>query len=373
MKKIVIRTDSSIKIGTGHVMRCLTLADQLKEKEVQVEFICRDLEGNIIGIIESKGYRVSRLSVMTNKKNDQLTKEYDEWLGATWELDAEQSITALKEENVDLLIVDHYALDIKWENKLRSRSSKIMVIDDLANRKHNCDILLDQNYVENMESRYDRLVPASCKKLLGPKYVLLRPEFYKARATLKERDGIVRRIHIFFGGSDPTNETIKAIKAVEKLNRRDIEVDVVVGASNPHQKEIKHLCDKACFNYHYQVNNMAELMAKADLAIGAGGSTTWERCFLGLPSICVVVADNQVAIVRAMARNKAIINQGNNDNVDYIKLHNTLKNLIENKAKIKMMSINSLKIMSNNSPNWLIKVLFDNRGGYSEDTLSWSQ
>lgn len=310
MKKIVIRTDSSIKIGTGHVMRCLTLADQLKEKEVQVEFICRDLEGNIIGIIESKGYRVSRLSVMTNKKNDQLTKEYDEWLGATWELDAEQSITALKEENVDLLIVDHYALDIKWENKLRSRSSKIMVIDDLANRKHNCDILLDQNYVENMESRYDRLVPASCKKLLGPKYVLLRPEFYKARATLKERDGIVRRIHIFFGGSDPTNETIKAIKAVEKLNRRDIEVDVVVGASNPHQKEIKHLCDKACFNYHYQVNNMAELMAKADLAIGAGGSTTWERCFLGLPSICVVVADNQMEAVEILAKRDIIKSLG---------------------------------------------------------------
>lgn len=354
---IIIRTDSSIHIGTGHVMRCLTLADELRKDGANLEFICRELEGNIIDIIQGKGYIVNKLPEPEQDENE-LTS-YAKWLGTKWETDAEQTKIILKDkgEIIDLLIIDHYALDIKWESRLKGYTEKIMVIDDLANREHKADILLDQNYVENMETRYDKLVPASCKKLLGPKYVLLRPEFYEAKAKLRTRDGKVKRILIFFGGSDPTNETSKAIKAVEMLNRPDISVDVVVGAGNPQQKEIESLCTELNYNYYCQVNNMAELMLKADLAIGAGGATTWERCFLGLPAICLVIAENQEEVIRKLAQKEAIINLGWHRLTDGIMIYKTLQKLITDKEKLRMMALSSLGIIEGNSLDRIVKLI----------------
>lgn len=353
---IIIRTDSSVHIGTGHVMRCLTLADELRKNGANIEFICRKLEGNIINIIENQGYIVNILPKPEQNENE-LTG-YTKWLGVKWEIDAEQTKAILKSKNkIDLLIIDHYALDIKWESQLRNFTKRIMVIDDLANREHDTDILLDQNYVENMATRYDKLVPPFCKKLLGPEYVLIRPEFYEVRANLRERDGTIKRILIFFGGSDPTNETTKAIKAVEKLNRPEIEVDVVIGASNPHKKEIKKSCDNLSFNYHYQVNNMAELMAKADLAIGAGGATTWERCFLGLPSICIIVADNQKEIIKYLDREELLINLGWNYNVKSEDITYVIHDLLSN-TKINDITDKNLGVFNfNNNESILSKIV----------------
>jgi len=181
----------------------------------------------------------------------------------------------------------------KWKPKIFFVRS----IDDIADRVHDCDLLLDQNFYENLESRYDGLVPAWCKKLLGPKYALLRPEFREARKNLRKRDGHVKRIMVFFGGSDPTNETAKALEAIRMLNRPDIAVDVVVGSANPNKDKINKLCASITnVNYHCQVSNMAKLMADADLFIGGGGSTVWERCCLGLPSLIISTARNQNAI-----------------------------------------------------------------------------
>ena len=209
------------------------------------------------------------------------------------------------------LIVDHYALDKRWEGQMRPFTGKIMVIDDLADRPHDCDLLLDQNLYKGMERRYEGLVPDHCERLLGPRYALLRPEFAAARRTLRHRDGRVRRILVFFGGSDLSNETAKALEAIRLLNRSDIAVDVVVGASNAKGDMIREICQRmpnTCF--HLQVENMAELMALADLAIGAGGTTTWERCYLGLPTIVLVLADNQREVAEAMSAAGAIRNVG---------------------------------------------------------------
>jgi UDP-2,4-diacetamido-2,4,6-trideoxy-beta-L-altropyranose hydrolase len=171
--------------------------------------------------------------------------------------------------------------------------------------------LLDQNYYSDMETRYEKLVQPHCKKMLGPKYALLRPEFKEARGNLKVRDGSVKRIFVFFGGSDPTNETGKALRAIQQFGRPDIAIDVVVGSTNPHQEEIASLCAQlANTQIHRQVNNMAELMARADVAIGAGGGTMWERCSLGLPTIVVSVAENQQPGCEAVARLGAILYLG---------------------------------------------------------------
>lgn len=298
--KILIRTDSSVQIGTGHIMRCLTLADELRGHGAEAVFVCREFDGNLCGYIEEKGYIVHRLPVSNEREhNIEGNLKHAAWLGVDWQTDAGQIEEIIKDLDTppDWLVVDHYALDEKWEGYLRPYCKKIMVIDDLADRAHDCDLLLNQNFYENLESRYNGLVPPSCKKLFGPKYALLRPEFREARKNLRKRDGHVRRIMIFFGGSDPSNETAKALEAIRMLNKTDIAVDVVVGSANPNKDKINELCT-AMTNviYHCQVSNMAQLMVDADLFIGGGGSTTWERCCLGLPGLIMSTARNQDAI-----------------------------------------------------------------------------
>jgi UDP-2,4-diacetamido-2,4,6-trideoxy-beta-L-altropyranose hydrolase len=302
---VAIRCDASIQVGSGHVMRCLTLANELGDRGAEVSFICREHPGNLFVQIEAAGFRLFRLP-FAEASDSKLA--HASWLGETQAVDARQTAAALQElGEVDWLIVDHYALDAEWESAMRAYAKQIMVIDDLADRKHDCDVLLDQNFYKDMDVRYEGLLPPHCRKLLGPKYALLRPEFREARSKLRERDGSIRRVFVFFGGSDPTNETGKALRAIQSLGRTDIAVDVVVGAGNPHLEEIARLCEampQAAL--HRQISNMAELMANADLAVGAGGSTSWERCCLGLPTIVVSIAENQHMIAKNLAVTGAI-------------------------------------------------------------------
>jgi UDP-2,4-diacetamido-2,4,6-trideoxy-beta-L-altropyranose hydrolase len=316
---ILIRTDSSITIGTGHLMRCLTLADALKKKGAEVHFICRDLQGNLSHIVKDHGHKLHLLPLPKNDFKLQADNPaHASWLEVSWQEDLQdtQQITCSVTEKFDWFIVDSYALDYRWEQKMRAKANKIMVIDDLADRKHDCDLLLDQNYYQNLESRYDGLVPSACEKLLGPKYALLRQEFLQERNRLRWRDGSIKRILIFFGGSDPSNETAKALEAVCMLNRQDISVDVVVGSANPNKDIINELC-AAMTNvaYHCQVENMAQLMAKADLFVGAGGTTVWERCALTLPSMTTTIAKNQEKTISDMAESGYLLFLGSSEAV----------------------------------------------------------
>ena len=282
--KVLIRTDSSVEIGSGHLMRCLTLADQLRGKGSSVAFICCDLPGGLFDLVEAHGYQCTRFRLTATGAGLQ----HDD-ANATLE-----AAVKLFPDGLDWLVVDHYGLDATWERMLRPHVCKLIVIDDLANRQHDCDLLLDQNYYRDMDRRYQRLVPPQCVTLLGPAYVLLRPEFADARQRLRLRDGIVRRILVFFGASDPTNQTQKAVEALKLLDRPDIEMDVVVGAANLNRNVIQALCDQLPnVTFHCQVSNMAELILSADLGVGAGGATMWERCFLGLATLTVVFAANQ--------------------------------------------------------------------------------
>ena len=317
---IVFRTDSSYQIGIGHLMRGLTLAENLAKHEAQIYFICRDLPGNCSDLVEQKKFSLHKLPYDSKWQSSQ-DNLHKSWLGEDWQKDAEQTIEICKQlQPIDWLVVDSYSLDTHWEQVLRPHVKKIMVIDDIADRKHDCDLILDQNLYENSETRYDELVPTNCIKLLGPKYVLLRDEFIKQRGQLRQRDGTVKRILIFFGGADPDNVTKIAIDAVNNLGRDDIITDVVVGAANKQRQELKTYCSRfANFNFHEQITNMAELMAKADLAIGAGGTTTWERCCLGLPSIAVPIAKNQESSVNNMKANAFIFGlDKNNLSVTYL-------------------------------------------------------
>lgn len=322
MGKIVFRVDSSLQIGSGHLMRCLTLAAQLREK-TEVVFISRDLEGNLNHLIKEKGYLIF---VLPGASLEPGLSGYEKWLTVKVDTDAKETKEILQMLDAECVIIDHYALDETWEKIVRPYARKIMVIDDLANRQHDCDILLDQNYYCDLERRYADLVPAACKLLLGPGYAILREEFQQARKTRRLRDGIIRNIFIFFGGSDLGNETMKALLAVKALHRPDITVNVVVGASNPHQGDIKKICAQhAEVHFHCQVDYMAKLMNEADLAIGAGGATTWERCYLGLPAIVIGIAENQVQISKDCAAAGLIVYAGESDCVSVNEIARMIK------------------------------------------------
>ena len=323
--KVVFRVDASLKMGTGHVMRCLTLANELKQQNHEIVFICRDLTHNLISLIK---YPVLALPKNDNFQSDDL---YLNWLGATQEQDAEQTIKVIS-KNTDLLIVDSYALDQIWHKKLRSYTKKIMVIDDLADRKFDCDMLLNQNLDTQIKDYKDK-VPNDCELLLSCDYALLRPEFSNLRekALIKRQNTReIKNILISMGGSDITNKTYEILQEISD----NLNIVVVLGGSSPHNKMIiSYAKDKENIKVLIDADNMSGLMFDADLAIGAGGSTSWERCCLGLPTLLYVLAENQRKIAENLERLDAV------KIVDNLKVN--LQNILNNLHFWQAMSENA--------------------------------
>lgn len=330
MINIIFRVDSAIEIGTGHVMRCLTLAKQLREKGANVFFICRDFEGNIIRLIRDENFIVYILKKVTEDK-------VLSWMIENWVLDAEETKEIIKNEigHCSLLIIDHYGISEDWERMLIDSVDMVMVVDDLANRKHACDILLDQNYYLNQLIRYNNLVPDYCIKLLGPDYLLLREEFLKFKPA-QRCDENIENVMVFYGGTDPTAETLKALKALESFN---FNITVVVGNKNPHIRLIKKKCaDMKRTRLLIQTNEIAKLMRESDIFIGAGGSSLWERCFFKLPSIVTITADNQRELSQTIASQGAIKLLGEYEDVSEEKIKEVLMKFEKNKEVLTKMS-----------------------------------
>jgi len=301
-KNIAIRVDASQEIGTGHFMRCLTLADGLREQGAQVCFVCRSLPEHLASVLGKKKHGLIKLAgVYRQDSSGKLAHSH--WLGTSMEVDAKECVGLMGGHSWDWLVVDHYGLDTQWESALRKVVGKIAVIDDLADRSHDAEVLLDQNLYPDMNQRYSGLLSNGCRTLFGPRYALLRREFIEARSPVRPRNADVRNIFVSFGGSDLTNETEKSVRAISALNESDISVDVVIGAGSSHFERVRELCTALKgVRLHFQVDNMAQLMSGADLAIGAGGSTIWERCALGLPALVLSVAENQIAIADGVDR-----------------------------------------------------------------------
>ena len=293
----VVRVDASLQIGTGHVMRCLTLATGLAGRGAQVDFICRAHEGNLIALIEQRGFRVITLPFASRADKASLDQPaHAHWLGCDWQTDAQQSLDAIFGV-VDWLIVDQYALDHRWETAMRAKCARIMCIDDLADRSHDCDLLLDQSLGRSSQD-YTQLVPEPAKLMLGPKYALLRPEFAQWRdASLARRETPeLRHILVTMGGVDADNATGHVLAALQGDETTTVDkITVVLGPHAPWCEQItKQAADMPVpTQVLLGVNNMAELMTSCDLAVGAGGSTTWERCALGVPTIQIELALNQ--------------------------------------------------------------------------------
>jgi len=312
---IAFRTDASTDIGTGHVMRCLTLADALREIGARAVFLCRDHPGNLLGAIEQRGHVARALPLPGNDtgaapRQHEPLRGYDAWLGASWEEDADQVLAALGRAPVDWLVVDHYALDARWERRMGSACKRLMVIDDLADRPHDCALLLDQN-LGRLADDYRRLVPFDCRVLASPRFALLRPDFAALRgySLARRRPRTPGHLLITMGGVDKDNATGGALAALRSCTLpRGCRITVVMGRHAPWLQKVRQQAADLPWptEVRSDVRDMARVMADCDLAIGAAGSTSWERCCLGVPAVLVVLADNQVAAARALAETGAV-------------------------------------------------------------------
>ena len=303
--------DASREIGTGHVMRCLALANEAKQRDWECIFVLRDPEDGIVKYITSFDHRVKKLISADGEKITYNATSHGDWLPVSQTQDANETVKVICELNPDWIIVDHYALDAIWFSIIEKISAKILVIDDLGDRKLICDVLLDQNLGASAE-KYDGKLPINCHLLLGPTFALLRAEFkdWRERNLVGRLDRNIENILITLGGVDAENHTLQILKEISKSDyAMKCAFTVVVGGSYPHKKNLYEFLQtsKLKVSVLSNVKNMAQIMSESDLCIGAAGSTSWERCCLGLPTITFTIADNQIEIAEQLSQRKVAI------------------------------------------------------------------
>jgi len=311
VNSILFRCDASLSIGIGHVMRCRTLARELRRRGAEITFICRQQPGDLIELLRQEFQVLALPPLATAASSSPLEGRalYAAWLGCSQQQDVSDCLAALEQAGnagAQWLVVDHYGLDAGWECAMREGLGsepppQLFVIDDLADRSHSCDLLLDQNLIVEMDQRYRNYVSNNCRLLLGPSFALLRSEFreYRQKSLERRAHSALKRLFISMGGSDPENETTKAVYGAAISGIAWERVDVVVGSGYRAHTDLAVAMERLpTSKLHIQTNEMAKLMTQADLAITGAGSITWEKCSLGLPSIVVEIGDNQVPIAR---------------------------------------------------------------------------
>ena len=287
----VIRADASVAIGTGHVVRCRTLAQALIARGWRVTVATRDLAEGLARGLERAGIRIFPIANDSPIGNEPVAIARNVGAGPT------------------LVVADHYGLDTTWFASMRrlAPTAILMAIDDLADRPLPVDLVLNQNLGATPDA-YEGLVAEPARVLVGSTFALIRPEFAELRARGRARDGRVDRLLVFMSGADPADVTARAIAGVRHLGRP---IDVVVGATYPHQATLRAaIASNPAIAMHVDSDHVAALMERADLAIGAAGSASWERCALGLPAVIVTMADNQLDVGRHLVEAGAAISLG---------------------------------------------------------------
>lgn len=304
--KVAFRVDASLAIGTGHLSRCRVLAERLqKDANAEILFVLRDLLPESVTTLRQQGFAVAELESPATSTLDPEGPSHRHWLPVSRETDASQTIAAIRERGwtaIDWMVVDHYALDAAWETQLREIARSLLAIDDLADREHDVDVLLDQNLRVDAGRAYDALVPSHARILLGPRYALLAEQFARGDVSGKP-DARAKRIFVCFGGADEANATGLALGALCEPLVSDCPVDVVISSRHPRRADIEALVVKhGNAELHVDTGRVAELMRNADIGIGGGGVMTWERCATGLPSIAWPIAKNQQPVLHAAAK-----------------------------------------------------------------------
>lgn len=301
MSIVLFRADSSLHMGTGHVIRCLSMADELRRLGTRSIFVTRRHDGHLVEEVEARGYEVHALPAPDGSFTGDT--EGARLLAVPLTQDLEETLAVIDRigASLDWIVTDHYGIDARWEAVARAKAKRMMAIDDLFDRPHDCDLLLNQSFLTGAE-RYRELTPPGARILVGPRFALLRPQFAKLHDEHVRKIGSLESMLVLFGGVDRTDITARAVRAIAGLDTPPRKVDVVVGLRYPYRDKLAALvATLPGAKLHVQVDDPAPMMAGADLAVGAGGTTTWERCSVGLPSVVVAVAENQYGLSQGMA------------------------------------------------------------------------
>jgi UDP-2,4-diacetamido-2,4,6-trideoxy-beta-L-altropyranose hydrolase len=327
--KILFRVDGSTRIGTGHIMRCLALAEEFKRHGVEAVFITKDYDRAIIRRIRSAGYSVMVIPADCNLKRD-----------------LELMLKFIKRLKPKTVITDSYDLTSEYLAGLKSgfKEGLLVSIDDIFKNHFYSDIVLNQNSTATRDKYKGKIEPYT-KLLLGPRYALLRKEF-RQRVTKERKFNKVRNVLVTLGGADPDNQVLKTVKALE-ASGMDFNITVVVGISYRYLKILKQFVMQArkSIRIVYNTDNMAELMKQADIAISAGGTTCWELACMGLPNIIIVLADNQCGIARQLDKAGVSVNLGWFKKVTGNQIKKIVENLINKPSQRRQMSRKGEKLV----------------------------
>jgi len=360
---VVFRCDASFEIGSGHVMRCLTLAKRLQKRGAICSFVCVDQAANMVELINAAGFDCVLLNLDSEANAQEVNKLFHSaWLGHSQKRDAELFCKLLdaRDGQSDWVVVDHYSLDVDWENRVKNhfQGLRIFVIDDLADRSHDCDILLDQNFSPDMLSRYGGKLPAHCKVFLGPKYFLLKEDFksfsgFPKSGTLQNGGSVF----VFMGGLDAVNASVPIVEVLlsEWLQKFVRRINIVVGRNYSYKKQLEQLADDQRLRVSVQLPSLHPMLMEAILGIGAGGGNMYERCALGLPCVVYAVAPNQIEASKALADYGAITYAGDWADFKPEVLSKLLTEFFENSENAVLMSEKcfSLKIGSSDVSQFL--------------------
>ena len=346
-KMLIIRADASTQMGTGHVMRCLALAQAWQTDGGQVYFCThKDFPVTLAQRLATEGINRLEIAPLPGSLADAL-----------------ETITCCQNYHSPWLVLDGYHFDASYQQTIKAAGLQLLVIDDYGHADSYCaNFILNQN-IDADASLYPRINPKT-QFLLGCEYTLLRREFWSwrdhARYQLrKSPPGSSLRILVTLGGSDPDNVTLKVIQALQLVNSDNLEVIVVVGGSNPHYEKLQTEVAKSriLITLQQNVTNMPELMAWADIAIAAGGSTNWELAFMGLPSLVITVADNQKDITAKLDRQGVIINLGWHQNVTIEGLSLAIQDLIGDRPHRETMSKKGQQLVDGNGAKRVVSAM----------------
>ena len=300
--KVVFRVDASQHIGSGHVMRCLVLAEALRLEGHKVLFATRSQVSDLNTFIKSKGFELIPLKQPSSWLIPKHTGDYTAWLQVRVEQDCEDFLSKVNSAN--LVIVDHYGITANWHEKVKRRlGCVLMVIDDLV-REHYADIVLDQT-LNRYSLEYTQIKP--CLALTGTDYALLKPDFSVVRSRMQSLSPQNHRLLISMGGIDKPNTSLRALNALASQSKK-INTTVLLSQRSPHFEEVKAfaLAHAEWVEHVEFVDDMPNFMNNYTVMVGAPGSTSWERACLGIPSVIVPIADNQLTIAQQLEKAKAV-------------------------------------------------------------------
>lgn len=306
--RVAVRVDASATIGTGHLRRCLSLAEALAAQGAAVTMVVRRLDDVAPHLLEARPYSVRWLPAPgPDDAPEADVPPHAAWAGVGWQRDADETAAALRADAPQWLVIDHYAFDARWHDALRQAlGCRLLVIDDIADRALAPDIVLDHNWAEDHRAKYRGRLTREPRWLTGPRFALLSAAYRDAPRYRFHPE--VRSIGIFMGGTDPGGASARVLRCVrEEVGFRG-PVEVVSTSANPHLAALRAACEALPgTTLTLDLPDLAAFFARHDLQIGAGGGATWERCCIGVPAIALVVAANQAPGTSALDRQGALL------------------------------------------------------------------